>query len=47
MPVAVTYDMWKAGDVPPERATVEFEANCNVRDPAAPSWRKLDAPNGR
>ena len=41
MPVAVTYDMWKAGDVPPERTVVEFEANCATQDPAAPAWRKL------
>ena len=41
-PVAVTYEMWKAGEVPPESTTVEFEANCSVRDPEAPSWRRLD-----
>lgn len=41
LPVAVTYDMWKAGDLPPERATVQFEANCVTRDPEAPAWRKL------
>lgn len=39
-PVLVTYDMWKAGDLPAERAVVEFEANCSVRDPDAPSWRR-------
>ena len=43
MPVLVTYDMWKAGDVPEERTVVEFEANCSTRDPTAPSWRRLDA----
>lgn len=42
MPVAVTYDMWKAGEAPPERTTVYFEANCNTRDPAAPAWKKID-----
>ena len=41
MPVAVTYDMWKAGDVPDERTTVVFEANCEVRDPDAPAWRRI------
>lgn len=42
MPVLVTYDMWKAGDVPDERNVVEFEANCSTRDPAAPAWRRVD-----
>jgi hypothetical protein len=41
MPVNVTYDMWKAGDLPPERATVQFEANCSTRDPEAPAYRKV------
>lgn len=46
-PVALTYDMWKAGDVPPDRTVVEFEANCNARDPEAPAWRLLPEPAGR
>ena len=41
MPTAVTYDMWKAGDVPETSEIVEFEANCTTRDPDAPAWRKL------
>ena len=41
MPVAVTYDMWKAGDLPDERRVIEFEANCGTRDPEAPAWRRL------
>jgi len=40
-PVLVTYDMWKAGDVPEGSTVVEFEANCATRDPEAPSWRRL------
>lgn len=40
-PVAVTYDMWKSGDLPDERTTVVFEANCEVRDPEAPALRSL------
>ena len=45
-PVLVTYDMWKAGDVPGDRTVVEFEADCVTRDPAAPSWRRLDPVGG-
>lgn len=45
-PVLVTYDMWKAGDVPDETSVVEFEANCATRDPDAPSWRRLEAGDG-
>jgi hypothetical protein len=45
-PVLVTYDMWKAGDVPDESSVVEFEANCATRDPEAPSWRRLEAGDG-
>jgi len=41
MPVAVTYDMWKAGDVSDEGRVIEFEANCSARDPGAPGFRKL------
>lgn len=41
MPVLVTYDMWKAGDIPPGETSVHFEANCRSRDPEAPSFRKL------
>ena len=44
MPVAVTYEMWKAGDIPSERTTVELEANCNERDPDAPAWRRIGSP---
>lgn len=45
-PVLVTYDMWKAGDIPAERTVVEFEADCATRDPAAPTWRRLDPAGG-
>jgi hypothetical protein len=47
MPVLITYDMWKAGDVPAERTVVEFDANCSTRDPAAPSWRRLGSAERR
>lgn len=40
-PTAVTYDMWKDGDRPPGREQVRIQANCNVRDPAAPAYRKV------
>lgn len=40
-PVALTYDMWKAGDVADERNVIQFQANCSVRDPEAPAFRKL------
>ena len=41
MPELLTYDMWKAGDVPGERTRIRFHANCNTRDPEAPKHRKL------
>lgn len=40
-PVAVTYDMWKAGEVGGEETPVHFEANCTRRDPDAPAYRKV------
>ena len=40
-PVGVTYDMWKAGDVPDERRVIEFQANCSGPDPDAPAFRTL------
>ncbi|MBK9168743.1 MAG: hypothetical protein IPM24_14910 [Bryobacterales bacterium] len=42
-PTAVTYDMWKAGDRPPGHDRVRIVANCRVRDPAAPAFRKVRA----
>ena len=42
MPVLLTYDMWKSGDRPPGRDGVQFEANCTLRDPEAPSYRKVN-----
>lgn len=41
MPALVTYEMWQAGDIPEGERQVAFEANCGVRDPEAPSYRKL------
>lgn len=43
MPTLVTYEMWQAGDLPPDEHTVSFEANCAQRDPAAPSYLKRAA----
>ena len=43
MPVLLTYEMWKNGERPPGRSGVRFVANCNERDPEAPSSRKLGA----
>ena len=40
LPVTMTYDMWTSGDRP-EGITVEIEADCQARDPAAPSSRRL------
>ncbi len=45
-PVLVTYDMWKAGDIPDGETRVHFEANCASRDPSAPSFRKRSGPAG-
>ncbi|MGI9627378.1 MAG: hypothetical protein ACR2QM_11130 [Longimicrobiales bacterium] len=41
MPTLVTYEMWQDGDIPDGERQVSFEANCSVRDPEAPSYRKL------
>lgn len=41
MPTLVTYDMWQDGDLPEGERRAEFEVNCTVRDPEAPSYRKL------
>ena len=40
LPTTMTYDMWTRGDRP-AGITIEFEANCVARDPAAPSSRRL------
>lgn len=40
VPTLVSYEMWKAGDVPPDEQQVSFKANCTTRDPAAPAYRK-------
>lgn len=45
-PVLLTYDMYKSGDRPDGGTTLRFEANCSVRDPEAPSFRKLGDPGG-
>ena len=42
-PAMLTYDLWMSGERPPGLVGVQFEANCNVRDPAAPSSRRLPA----
>ncbi|MDH3222190.1 MAG: hypothetical protein OEO23_00630 [Gemmatimonadota bacterium] len=44
-PVLVTYDMWKAGDIPDGETHVHFEANCASRDPSAPSFRQRSGPS--
>jgi hypothetical protein len=44
MPHLLTYEMWQSGDIPEGARQVEFEANCSVRDPEAPSYRKLPDP---
>lgn len=41
VPVALTYDMWMAGDRPEGIAGVYIEAQCTSRDPEAPSYRKI------
>lgn len=46
MPVAMTYDMWKAGKRPEGGGTLNFEANCSFRDPEAPSYRRLPDTGG-
>lgn len=40
-PVLVTYDMWKAGELPEGEKPFHFEANCAQRDPESPAYRKL------
>ncbi len=45
-PVLLTYDMWNAGDRPPGRDGVRFEANCADRDPEAPAYRKIPGSGG-
>ena len=40
LPVTLTHDMWASGDRP-EGIDVEIEANCQSRDPAAPTSRRL------
>ncbi|MBT8461547.1 MAG: hypothetical protein KJO44_03420 [Gemmatimonadetes bacterium] len=45
-PVAMTYDRWTAGERPEGGGTLEFEANCGVRDPEAPSYRRLPDTGG-
>ncbi len=46
VPVAMTYDRWKAGERPEGGGTLEFEANCASRDPEAPSFRRLPESGG-
>ena len=41
MPVALTYDMWQAGERPAGIEDVSFEARCDSRDAAAPAFRKI------
>ena len=45
MPGLLTYEMWKSGDISEGERELEFEANCSVRDPDAPSYRKLSEPD--
>ncbi len=40
IPVTLTYDMWSNGDQP-EGIDIEIEANCQSRDPEAPTSRRL------
>jgi len=42
VPQALTYNRWMAGDRPSGLENVEFDANCNSRDKAAPAFRKID-----
>ena len=44
MPTALTRDMWFDGDRPEGLTGVWFEAHCGVRDPGAPSFRKIPGP---
>jgi len=46
MPGLLTYEMWQSGDVPERERRVQFEANCSVRDPEAPAFRKVPGPGG-
>lgn len=41
MPVLLTYDMWTSGERPAGRKGVEIEAQCGMRDPEAPAFRRI------
>lgn len=43
MPVALTYDEWRAGNRPDGLASVKIVANCGYLDPDAPAFQKLAA----
>lgn len=45
-PVLMTYERWRAGERFDGKRTVKIRAQCGVRDPAAPSHRKLAPPGG-
>lgn len=43
VPTLVNYDMWTRGEIPADGQSISFEANCAMRDPAAPAYRKRGA----
>lgn len=41
MPILLTYEMWKRGEIAEGERAVAFEATCSSRNPEAPSYRKV------